>query len=136
GGRPPLGHPVRPLNRLYLAGVLHAGAGWDDLDRIRGGNRDPQKFKPSLDEEGVWRTLAVRVTRDEVVAYWGGEKDPACRTAAKKIHEDMGLFGRGLVPAHRAHGIPYRYAHRGAVGLFVQAGVASFRNARLLPLTP
>jgi serine/threonine-protein kinase len=131
-GGPPPGER-RWRNQLELCGYVNAGRGWEDRKVMRFGHRAPEKFVASRSGAGVWRRLRVRVSPAEVQTFWGEEDEPASRVRAEDLVAEHRRYDALLPASDGAKGFEYAFAPRGAIGLFVQAGVASFRDARLLP---
>ncbi|MBY0232405.1 MAG: hypothetical protein K2W96_24265, partial [Gemmataceae bacterium] len=133
-GKPPAGMPARPKNTLDLGGMLHLVDGWRVNKRYKGGQRACEKFQADLTREGKWRIIRLRVSPAGLSSYWGEEAAPASTTDPVTIRDEIAFQP---VPAPAGDpGTPFRFRYepRGGIGLIVNAGVASFRNARVIPM--
>jgi serine/threonine-protein kinase len=85
---------------------------------------------PDLGKPPPWRRLAVEVTPDQTRFYWKGDGEEKCvggLSRAELREKAAGLF-EGL------EGASWDEVPHGGLGLFVEAGAASFRQVVLRPL--
>ena len=81
-------------------------------------------------QESPWRSLAVEVTPDTVEAFWDGKSIGSLGTIIQP-NETSSLLN---IIAPKKEKLMYQFAPRGALGLYVFSGKASFRNVVIEPL--
>ena len=81
------------------------------------------------DNPGPWRHLAVEVTSEKVILYWG--EDPGNLVLMDEI---LRRRVDQLTQLHlRTRKLNFTFQPRSPLGLYVQRGTASFRNVVLQP---
>jgi serine/threonine-protein kinase len=108
---------------------------WDP--RLSGPNTTIRFFKAAGLGGGPWRKLRVEVTPAKVRAWWGKRKN-AGEWEVPQLVRAIGreLQERQKQPRERAflRGTKPGFSCRGALGLYVLRGSASFRNVKVEPL--
>jgi hypothetical protein len=94
-------------------------------------------FEPAGTGGGPWRTLVIRVTRDQISAWWAGKTlvgqlslAELTQRAAVGIPTSPGLQ-RGVL---LEEGLDPRFDVRGAIGLYLDHSAASFQTMVVTPL--
>jgi serine/threonine-protein kinase len=124
----------RLLNGVSLRPAVYAGQGWQQGNLLRGSGQHKRLFKAAGRNGNVWRILTVEVTAEEVRAFWGEPPVAAGALTARQLENDLRDVLAKAPPAFPARDVPQELASRGALGLLVEQGVASFRNITIEPL--
>jgi hypothetical protein len=133
-GQPPIGKPVRPINKLVLGASLSGGEDWEDSDHVSCDPLTPDTFKARGATDGDWRTISLTVTPQGTSSAWGEGRWHRASLAAAEITRGLARSSLALPDSSTIHGVQAGYTPRGGVGLYVRDGVASFRNVRIIPL--
>jgi serine/threonine protein kinase len=90
-------------------------------------------FEPAPHNKPIpWRQLAVEVTPGAVRVFWEGQLIPNGEISVDRLNQQVNMLykqTRRDIP-----GTPFTFAPRGALGLLVNRGKASFRNVAVEPL--
>jgi hypothetical protein len=88
-------------------------------------------FPPALNKVPTpWRKLAVEVTRTRVRVFWEGQEVPG----GISVDALNALVNKHMQPPGVANPAPFTFKPRGALGLLVSRGKASFRSVAVEPL--
>jgi serine/threonine-protein kinase len=122
--------------RLYPAVFVPRPGGQDWHQTCRG--PDPELFQPAQNDAPPWRTLSVVVTASGVRASWGVPEQAVGELSAagmvEKLTEARDDLRKDPELAPLADALSPTFEPRGAVGLYVCRGSASFRDVVLEPL--
>jgi serine/threonine-protein kinase len=122
-------------NGVYLNAHLAARTGRPGGDHQGVAEEMKPLFKPNM-EGGPWRRLVVEVRPGSVRATWEGRQVGTLKAADidRNVLAVLQKRSRGPRPVPPYTQARPRFTPGGALGLFVNHGVASFRNVVLEPL--